>query len=359
MGRPGEDLSRHDKWLCMMYPRIKLLHKLLRQDGAIFVSVDHHELVHLKMIMDEVFGEQNFIELFSWHKTKSPSNLSNKTKKCIDYVLCYEKRRNNHRFRGLNKVNANDNPLIKKNNNRKQLILPKDAITCTIEGDHHFKAGSNYGTNVNRIRLLKSARLHNGQFLDDLHLEGPFIWTQENLEKELAQDTQIIIKKTALAPRYDKASYKAEVPRNYINEEDNVGTTEEGGTTLANIFGKKVFDYPKAPSLIEYIINFVCGPNDIVLDSFAGSGTTAHAVLNLNAKDGGNRKFVLLEIMDYAKDLTAERVKRVIQKLGVKASFDFYSLGQSLFWLPVPCRDRVQPPLCLPMLCAPSPATST
>jgi adenine-specific DNA-methyltransferase len=335
VGKPGEDLSRHDKWLCMMYPRIKLLHKLLRADGAIFISVDHNELSHLKMIMDEVFGERNFIELFSWHKTKSPSNLSHKTKKCIDYVLCYEKRRNDQRFKGLKKVNDNDNPLIKKENSISELIIPKEAITVKLSGDIDFPAGSNYGTKINPITLKKPTQLRNGKFTSDLHLEGPFVWQQSKLDEELLRDTKILIKQKSLAPRYDKASYSEEVPRNYINEDDDVGTTEEGGSILKKLFGKKAFDYPKTPSLIRYMLNFVCGPNDIVLDSFAGSGTTAHAVMQLNAEDQGNRKFILIEIMDYADHLTAERVKRVMASPDVQQApnktFDFFTLGPALF----------------------------
>ncbi|HEY9125214.1 MAG TPA: site-specific DNA-methyltransferase, partial [Bacteroidales bacterium] len=108
-----DDLARHDKWLCMMYPRLKLLQKLLADDGAIFISIDDNELSHLKLIMDEIFGSGNFIEYFSWYKTYSPSNLSNKSKKCLEYVMCYEKKRNNSRYKGLSKVNEADNPLIK------------------------------------------------------------------------------------------------------------------------------------------------------------------------------------------------------------------------------------------------------
>lgn len=92
VGKESEDLTRHDKWLCMMYPRLKLLHKLLADDGAIFISIDDNELANLKIIMDEIFGASNFIEYFSWHKTYSPSNLSQKSKKCLEYILSYEKK---------------------------------------------------------------------------------------------------------------------------------------------------------------------------------------------------------------------------------------------------------------------------
>ena len=329
-----DDLARHDKWLCMMYPRLKLLQKLLADDGAIFISIDDNELSHLKLIMDEIFGSGNFIEYFSWYKTYSPSNLSNKSKKCLEYVMCYEKKRNNSRYKGLSKVNEADNPLIKSNNQKKTLRFPKESISSTMSEDFHFIAGK-YGTKVNEVVLKNDVWFRNGKFEDDLLLESKFIWTQENLEQEIKKNTKILFKGKSLAPRYDKANYEPEVPRNLIDANDYVGTTEEGGIILKEIFGDKVFDYPKTPTLIQYLINFVCDTNSIILDSFAGSGTTAHAVFNLNNQDEGNRKFILVEMEDYANNITAERVKRVIKgygdKEGTGGSFDYFELGKPLF----------------------------
>jgi len=339
VGKESEDLSRHDKWLCMMYPRLKLLHKLLSDDGAIFISCDDIELANLRLIMDEIFGAGSFIEYFSWYKTYSPSNLSYKSKKCLEYVLCYEKLRNNNRYRGLYKVNEADNPLIKSNNQKKTLRFPKEVIESTMTEDFFFEAGT-YGTKVNEVVLKKDVWFKNGKFIDDLILESKFIWTQENLESEIQKKTKIIFKGKSLAPRYDKANYAPEVPRNLIDANDYVGTTEEGGIILKEIFEKKIFDYPKTPTLIQYLLNFICDTDSIILDSFSGSGTTAQAVLNLNKKDNGNRQFILIEMEGYAETITAERVKRVIkgygsagspQAEGTGGSFDFYELGQPMF----------------------------
>lgn len=335
VGKEGEDLSRHDKWLCMMYPRLQLLYKLLADDGVIFISIDDNELANLRLLMDEIFGASNFIEIFSWYKTYSPSNLSYKSKKCIEYILCFEKKRNNTRFKGLLKVNEADNPLIKSNNQVKELRFPKESITSTIAEDCFLEAGV-YGTKTNQVILKNDVWHRDGKFENDLVLESKFIWTQENLNSEIAKQTKIIFKsKSSLAPRYDKLNYEPEVPRNLIDDNDYVGTTEEGGIILKEIFSAKVFDYPKPPSLIQYLINFVCDKNSIILDSFAGSGTTAHAVLNLNKADGGNRKFILIEMEDYANSITAERVKRVINgygdNKGTGGSFDYFELGESIF----------------------------
>lgn len=232
------------------------------------------------------------------------------------------------------KVNEADNPLIKSNNQKKKLSFPKEKIISTLNSDFFFKAGK-YGTKVNEVILHNDVWFRDNKFENDLILESNFIWTQENLDLELQKNTKIIFKGTSLAPRYDKSNYNPEVPRNLIDSNDYVGTTEEGGIILKQIFNEKIFDYPKTPTLIEYLINFQCDKNSIILDSFAGSGTTAHAVLNLNKQDGGNRKFILIEMEEYANSITAERVKRVIKgysdKEGTGGSFDYYELGQPLF----------------------------
>ena len=334
VGTEGEDLSRHDKWLCMMYPRLSLLQRLLKDDGAIFISIDDNEVFNLKSLCDEIFGSNNFVEIFSWRKSYTPSNLSHTTKKCLEYLLCYAKNKSKlDRFMGLAKTNEADNPLLKSNNQYKVLVFPHDKVFCTLKEDCYFKAGE-YGTKVNKVFLKRDVEYKNGRFLQDIVLEGKFIWIQETLNQEIERNTRIIFKGKSFAPRYDRTEYKPEVPRNLIDIEDNVGTTEEGGKLLTRILGRNAFDYPKVPSLLEYVINFLCDPNSIILDSFAGSGTTAHAVLNLN-KDGGNRKFILVEMEDYADSITAERVRRVISGYadteGTGGAFDYYELGAPLF----------------------------
>ena len=337
VGPQGEDLSRHDKWLCMMYPRLSLLRQLLKSDGAIFISIDDNEVANLKLLCDEIMGAHNFVDIFAWRKTYTPSNLSHTTKKCVEYVLCYAKNKSElPRFKGLAKTNEADNPLLKSNNQYKVLTFPHDKVTCTLKEDCFFKAGE-YGTKVNTVYLKNDVEYRDGKFLQDIVLEGKFIWLQETLDQEIRNNTKIIFKGKSFAPRYDRTDYKPEVPRNLIDLEDGVGTTEEGGKLLKKIFGNNIFDYPKIPSLIEYLINFLCDDKSIILDSFAGSGTTAHAVLNLNHRDGGHRKFILVELSDYAEDITAERVRRVSAGVpdadieGVGGAFDYYELGAPLF----------------------------
>ena len=333
VGKQGEDLSRHDKWLCMMYPRLKLLHKLLADDGVIFISIDDNELANLKQLCDEIFGANNFIDFFSWVKTETPANLSYKTKKSVEYIVCYQKSKNDIKFRGLEKESKSSN----QTNAIKELIFPANIVDTGLK-DGVYKAGP-YGTDSYDIQLLEDVQVKNGIFITPVKLQGKFKWSQSNLDKEISNGTRISIRTIAFSPSYEKASYEPEVPWNIINRNFGVDTNEVASTLLTTIFGEKTFDFPKPVTLISYLANFINNKDAIILDSFAGSGTTAHAVLNLNKKDGGNRKFILVEMEDYAENITAERVRRVMNGYGegknavagTGGAFDYYELGASMF----------------------------
>ena len=337
VGKESEDLTRHDKWLCMMYPRLKFLHKLLADDGAIFISIDDNEVASLKLILDEIFGKNKFIGQYNWYKSATPPNLSHKIKRNIEYILAYSKTVNNNKFYGIKKESKSDDPLTKPQNTIKDLKFPPKTIKIKLK-DGVVKKGI-YGTKKFPNELLNDLIIKDGTNENEVTFRNKFIWTQEKLEKELQNNTLIKINAKSLVLSYKKQEYSKEVPPNFIDMSVGVDTTENAGRLLFNIFNKKVFDFPKPPSLIQYIINFLADKNDLILDSFAGSGTTAHAVLNLNKEDGGNRKFILVEMEDYAESITAERVKRVIQGYGegkkavegTGGSFDFYELGQPIF----------------------------
>lgn len=337
VGKQGEDLSRHDKWLCMMYPRLKLLHKLLADDGVIFISIDDNELANLKQLCDEIFGANNFIDFFSWVKTETPANLSYKTKKSVEYIICYQKSKNDIKFRGLEKESKSSNGLMNQTNAIKELRFPANIVDTGLK-DGVYKAGP-YGTDSYDIQLLEDVQVKDGIFITPVKLQGKFKWSQSNLDKEISNGTRISIRTIAFSPSYEKASYEPEVPWNIINRNFGVDTNEVASTLLTTIFGEKTFDFPKPVTLISYLANFINNKDAIILDSFAGSGTTAHAVLNLNKKDGGNRKFILVEMEDYAENITAERVRRVMNGYGegknavagTGGAFDYYELGASMF----------------------------
>jgi len=332
-----DDLTRHDKWLCMMYPRLRLLQKLLNDDGAIFISIDDNEQAFLKIVCDEIFGIRNFVGTYFWYKSGTPPNLSHKIKRNIEYVLCYSKTVNSNKFTGVQKESKSDDPITKPQNSFKELVFKPNTLQIKLK-DGVVKKGV-YGTAKFPNELLNDLIIENGSNKNEVTFKNRFIWVQQKLEEELNNNTQVKINSKSLVISYKKQNYAKEVPPNFIDSSVGVDTTENAGRMLYDIFGEKVFDFPKTPSLIEYLINFLCDKDSIILDSFAGSGTTAHAVLNLNKQDGGNRKFILVEMEDYANDITAERVKRVSKGYGsgkkkvegTGGAFDYYELGLPLF----------------------------
>lgn len=308
VGKQEEDFTRHDKWLCMMYPRLQLLKKLLSTDGFIFISIDENELYSLKCICDEIFGANNFVGQWNWFKSATPPNLSKKIKRNIEYILCYQKQKNNIRFYGVKKTSKSNDPIIKPQNTFKDLTFPKGSINISLP-DGVIPAGV-YGTDTYPNELLNDLIIVDGVNDNDVTFRNRFIWVPEKLKQELEDGTKIFAS-NRLVLSYKKAEYDEETPPNLINMAVGVDTTESAGKHQINIFGKKVFEFPKPSALIEYIASFKS--SSIILDCFGGTGTTAEAVLQLNNRDGGNRQFILVELADYAEDITAERVKKVLQ----------------------------------------------
>lgn len=336
VGKESEDLSRHDKWLCMMYPRLKLLHKLLADDGAIFISIDDNEQANLKLICDEIFGGSNFIGNVSWFKKRKGSYLSKEFVSLTEHIVVYRKNEKLTLFGG--KPNSEESqPLIKRTNSIKELVFPENTVATKLKDGIYYKGI--YGQGSSSVLLKTDLAVKNKIVLNEFSLEAPFIWSQDFLNNELKKGTKIVINTNTLQPRaFRSTDDKHKGFPSYIDGKEFNATTDDAYDNLKEIFKKeRVFDYSKPYELVSYLINSITyfDKNSIILDSFAGSGTTAHAVLNLNKQDGGNRKFILIEMEDYAESITAERVKRVINgyadKEGTGGSFDFYKLGQPLF----------------------------
>ncbi len=343
VGKQGEDLSRHDKWLCMMYPRLKLLHKLLAEDGAIFISIDDNELANLKLLCDEIFGVNNFIGQFSWVRKKKGSFLSKTIRKMLEYVLCYQKTDTDKLFWGEQAYSDKWQPIVKRTNGEKILSIPKGIVETSLPAGTYL-AGfrGNEGTGID---FLAPFEVKDDFIVSNLTIKGRFVWVQDFLDKEIANGSRISLsnKYGFNVLRYNQDE-KIKTPSTLINEANGVGTNEDASADLQMIFSSSVneiFQYSKPESLISYLLNMVCynSKEAIILDSFAGSGTTAHAVLNLNKKDDGNRKFILVEMEDYAESITAERVRRVMQgygegknaTAGTGGAFDYYELGEPMF----------------------------
>jgi adenine-specific DNA-methyltransferase len=333
-----DDLTRHDKWLCMMMPRLKLLRDLLSNDGAIFVSMDDTEIQHLRPLMDEVFGELNFVATFVWKRRASSALAENLVSQDHEYVVCYKKSAAFAGFRGNDKdYRSYANP-------------DRDPEGDWTLGD--LTVGMTKEQRPNQFYPLVDPKTKK-TFQANPHRVWAFV--KESMQKEIKAGRVIFPENAENRPmvkRYRK-NLKSEV--NPISTwikgngsdsgDDGVvelqaGLNSEATKSIQAIFGSKAFDYAKPLSLIRALIGQVCDDGEIALDSFAGSGTTAHAVLELNREDGNHRRFILVECEDYADKVTAERVKQVIRGVpkakdiklreGLNGSFTCCELGPPL-----------------------------
>ncbi len=315
-----EDMERHDKWLCMMYPRLKLLHELLSDTGVIFISIDDNEVHHLRMIMDEIFGGENYIETFIWHSRLGKGATSINTARLHEYVLCYSK-------------------------NKTNLILEEDIRVSSKDAREKLRQWGQGDKREDRPSMyypIKSEMFGDVYPIKADGTEGRWRVGQETALGFLKENRLIFEKQTDGRIEVYKKIPEGNVTKTAISsilDSSVVKTTAYGTTIIQNIFGEKIFSYSKPNELIKFLLKQSTSPNAIILDSFAGSGTTAHAVLDLNKQDGGNRKFILVEMEDYADTITAERVRRVINgveaakdenlKNGLGGSFTFCTLGQA------------------------------
>ncbi len=319
VGKDGEYLTRHDKWLCMMYPRLQLLHKLLADDGAIFISIDDNEHSNLLLLLNEIFGVNNFVTNFIWQKKKGGGNDSRYVAIEHEYVITYVKNKKDLAKWFL----PYDEKYIKRYKEEDEKGKYFWDTFMRASGKQYYPITCPDGTVLEKDK--------NGNPLSWLRSEARFY---SDLEKDEVRIIKVNDEWTVHFKQYASLGKK---PRSVLKD---LSTNSDAKTLLFEIFGKqKIFDYSKPYDLISSLCSIITAENDIILDSFAGSGTTAHAVLNLNKQDGGNRKFILVEMEDYANDITAERVKRVTtgygegdKKIeGTNGGFDFYELGQPLF----------------------------
>ena len=324
VGKEGEDLSRHDKWLCMMYPRLKLLQRLLHpSEGVIFISIDENEVANLKLVCNEVFGASSFVVTIAWQKRYSRENRGS-IGDSHEYILVYATDPE------VFKVTRNFLPLTEKQ--LKGYSNPDNDPRGVWQSVSLLAQG--YRPNQMYEIVAPNGMIHSPP-------DGN-CWKiiQSEYEKALADGRVSFGTDGKGVPRRKQflSETKGLVPWSWWPFEE-VGHTGEAKKEMQSILGTvTAFDTPKPTRLIERIIQIATSKDSIILDSFAGSGTTAHAVFNMNKADGGHRKFILVEMMDYAESITAERVKRVIDGYGqgknavegTGGDFTFYDLGPVL-----------------------------
>ena len=354
VGKEGEDLTRHDKWLCMMYPRLKLLQKLLADDGVIFINIGEDEHANLKLVCDEIFGVRNYVTDFG-RQMKSGGAKGHYYTPSLDYVLTYAKNidllpyfraiMTQQQIDVFYKFTQEEGP--RKGEKYGEERLFKSSLEARANQRFYIQCPD--GTFAIPPGETTPNELKEGLIVTPLKTDKVWKWIYPRYKQELDAGN-IIFKRTNTSGLVDEHGNQCKwniYNRLWLSEQQEKGvvpsnliTGYENRQSAAEL--KKLnldFNYAKPIRLIEYLLTISQMEKDaIVLDSFAGSGTTAHAVLNMNKADGGHRKFILVEMMDYADSITAERVKRVIRGYGegknavegTGGNFCFYDLGEPL-----------------------------
>ena len=383
VGKEGEDLSRHDKWLCMMYPRLKLLQRLLHKDGSMVISIGHQELFNLMLVIRELFNGVKQIACVTVQTSGGkPSGSFNYQHEYLVFILPNDFEPNAMNFTGgkertpfegltLATFDKTQRPnqtypiFIDTKNGNIHSIGP--SLQERLKGGIYTGDTNDFEYNFNEapdgtvaIWPITSKgkdcvwRLAPSRLLSDW--EKGYIkitpnrnkksknkfsiqYLPEGVIKKIENGSLEVIGKAENAPTLsfgDNETSGSDIPTLWLEKDFH---SVKGTTLLSEIFDSKVFSYPKPLSLITEILTALTDEDDIVLDSFAGSASTAHAVLNLNDIDDGDRRFILIETMDYAETITAERVRRVMNGYdegdkavaGLGGSFDYYTVGEPLF----------------------------
>lgn len=303
-----EDMLRHDKWLAMMYPRIKLLHELLAATGVIWITLDDNEIHHARMVMNEIFGERNFLAQLAWEKVYSPRMDADGFSKDHDTVLAYAKNKDEAIL---------STQFIEQNEKQFTYIEPVTERKARLRSLRKEGSDSLRSDRENCWYLIEAPDGTPIYPIKPDGTEGRWRWERPTFIKEMAKKNPSVLIQKNEAGRWDvvvKQYYKgeAEQPISTILKNTEYGHTHEATEEIKQIFGSKAFPTPKPCRLVEGLIDLVAPVDGIVLDSFAGSGTTAHAVLRSNKRNNFNRKFILVECENYADEITAERVRRII-----------------------------------------------
>jgi len=321
-----EDGLRHDKWCAMMWPRLRLLHELLHENGSLWVTIDDNEDHLLRQLLDEVFGRDGYITEIAWRHSDSSSNNVTQFSQDFNTIFVYSK----NKYWTPNFLDDLD----KRSHFRNPDNDPRGA----------WFDGNNIQNPAIRPNLQFDYPGPDGNMIK--HPPNGWRWSKETMEAKFetgelrfSPDGKRIIRRTYLADQ------KALPPSSLWANVEETGHTRGAKVTLKQVFGddyaSDLFATPKPVQVIQKVLDHATDKDSIILDSFAGSGTTAHAVLEANKRDGGNRRFILVEMEDYADRLTAERVRRVINGYDFKGTQKTELLRERLNWRAIEKADAL------------------
>lgn len=327
-----EDEFKHSKWLSFMERRLKIAKNLLSDKGVIFISIDDNEQSELKLLCNDIFGENNFVSTLHWKKKKQPSYLHGQVAGIMEYILIYSKDRIK-----LDKLSlsapTDSNTRVDNATNQVAERLIKKGIRVKIDSSVSVIKKGIYKNKTMQTEYLNDVIIKNGRTCNDFIAKARFRDSQERIDLFCNEDVLFITKNYGF--RRDKLKIELEKKKAITDLILDWGDNQDSDKELRNIFGDKVFDYPKPTLLIKNIIKSTNYNNAIILDFFAGSGTTAQAVLELNEEDNGNRNFILCTNNEnnICEDITYQRIKTVITgkrkdgskySEGIKANLKYY-----------------------------------
>ena len=307
-----EDSYRHSKWLSFMSKRLRIAKRLLSQKGVIFISIDNNEFAQLKMLCDEVFLEKNFVEVLKWKRKKQPSFLATHTASVMEYVIVYAKEKQSLDKLSIEGTSDATKKVINISNNE-CLRHFSAGVRVKLPGEGVIPAGVHTIKTMN-VTYLQDVHYRDGKTLNEVDVLSRFSESQENIDRFIADDLLFITANTGL---------RRDVSKEEIGRRKSItdlllsewGDNQESEQEQLNIFGKRMFDYAKPLMLVYNLIKSFNSKKTIVLDFFAGSGTTLHATMQLNSMDDGQRQSIIVTNNEngICEQVTYERNKRVIQ----------------------------------------------
>ncbi|MBV7441364.1 site-specific DNA-methyltransferase [Weeksellaceae bacterium TAE3-ERU29] len=302
--------NSHSAWLTFMYPRLYIAKQLLKDDGVIFISIDDNEVAQLRILMDEIFGEENFVSEFIWEKKKKPSFLHNNVGKLSEYIMCYVNNSNKTFPFSIEKTTKGKKyPFNNAGNSLEELTFPPQTVEFSIEDCSIKPQDMSEGKII--TELLDELTIKDGLNVNEFRLKGEWRYSQTTLNEIINNKEKISISKIPFRPNHIKVGGEIKKMKNSFSPTHyKMETNEDATMQIESLFGINLFSNPKPTKLIKTIIKAISynDPKSIILDFFAGSGTTGDAIMQLNAEDEGNRKYILVQLpekIDPKKNKTA------------------------------------------------------
>ena len=311
-------------WLVFMRDRLRVANELLSKDGVLLCHIKEDGVHWLKVLMEEVFGTDNFVETFIWKNTDNPDSLSKKSRSSVEYIICFEKRKDASREYVGKETENGDAPLLNSGNSVHELSFPPKTIRFNIP-DGTYNAGK-----PDRVELVTDVKVVNHLNKNKVILMGEFKWGQQMLDDEIASGTYFLVKSNKFSIRFQRPQGTTMAPEKFFDEQYlskaiGVGTNEDASTHLRNMGIN--FSFSKPESVVAYFVRAVTKEEDWVMDFFVGSGTTAAVAMKMK------RRFIAVDQMDYIGTETLKRLRKVIEgeQGGISSSVGWQGGGSFVY----------------------------